>query len=452
MTRLQDFLNSPLTKLAVMGGAPRAGDLFGVELECEGKRVDYRGDDAILRMWAPHADGSLRNNHGSSCEWVFNGPVSYKASVERVNALFDYFEKQKAQLICSNRTSLHVHYNMGDKNAYQLVNLFILFTILEGVLDNYCGEDRVGNLFCLSSRHAEQQLNRMMDACFTHYSFNRLREDQRYCSLNVAALNKFGTVEFRGMRGLDNREDVLRWLSILNDFCEFACYKMKNPVDIVRLISEETPTGFMRKVFSKENVDELLKSVSEYDLNASVYEGLRLVQMLCYKIGTEFEQVRLRGRDFWASFSDDKEPQLDVDPAAFAAGGIPVRPPRAGRQRAHPFGGDPFLARPRNDNAEQPDLEANQIDFAEIERRILKRLAQGIISARQANKELQAMRRARDAVPPLAPHPLEQDHPGQLAEFAARMRDNNRIVRAQPENEWVEVPFQRVDDEGDVPV
>lgn len=321
MTKLQDFLNSPIPNVSKMLKAPKQGDLFGIELECEGRNVDWDGSDAALvKDWAPHADGSLRNHHGSSCEWVFNGPVGYKTSLLRIEKLFKYFEQRKAKLVCSNRTSTHVHFNMGDKNVYQLVNMFILFTILEDLLDRYCGEDRRGNLFCLSSRHAEEQVAWISDAVFNRQNFAAFREDFRYCSLNLAAINKFGTVEFRAMRGLDTQESIVAWLSIINEFCDYACYTMRNPVDLIEAISVKTPLGFIKEVFSKDNFTLLTKGIDEHEVNASVYEGLRLVQMMCYRIGTEFDQVRLRGRDFWASFGGDPEPEPDVDPGLLAGG------------------------------------------------------------------------------------------------------------------------------------
>jgi hypothetical protein len=387
MSRLQEFLNSSITDAAKMRRNAKAGDLFGLELECEGRNVDYNhGDENIIRHWAPHNDGSLRANHGSCCEWVFNGPVPYKAAVERVNILFDYFEKRKAKLVCSNRTSTHVHYNMGDKSCYQLVNMFILFTILEGLLDRYCGEDRAGNLFCLSSRHAEQQIRWMEDAVFKHGNFANLREDWRYCSFNFAAVNKFGTVEFRAMRGLDNREDVLAWLSIINDFCDYASYKMKNPIDVVQAISAKTPIQFLHDVFSRENWFRLTKGIPEHEINASIYEGLRLVQMLCYRVGTEFDQVRLRGRDFWASFKEDKAPDLDVDPEAFARGEQPDRGfPRAGgglgqAARWRRGGGDPFRINVPDD-VPMPDAPVPDPDFNEARMEQIRREQRAAIAA-----------------------------------------------------------------------
>lgn len=327
MTKLQDFLNSPVADVTPMVRRAKTGDLFGIELECEGYAVDWDGGDDIVIQWEPHRDGSLRNNHGDACEWVFRGPAPYEKSIERVNLLFDYFSRCKARLVCSNRTSTHVHFNMSDKQAYQVVNMFILFTIFEDLLDRYCGEDRRGNLFCLSSRHAEQQVRWVEDACFKTGTFNFL-DNNRYCAFNLAALNKFGSVEFRSMRGLDNREDMLAWLEILKEFTDYACYTMKNPVNLIEEISMVTPLGFVKKVFSPKNALKLTHGIDEHVIDASIYEGLRLVQMLCYRVGTEFDQVRMKGKDFWASFQKDAphEDEHDEEPA-------PVR----GRQRAAPF-------------------------------------------------------------------------------------------------------------------
>ncbi len=354
MTKLQDFLNTPIARLTKGRRAAKAGDLFGVEIECEGARVNWDGSDAILKGWKPEHDGSLRDRHGPPQEWVFNGPVSYDASVQRIHQLFDYFDKNKAKFVCSNRTSVHIHYNMGDKSCYQLVNMFILFTILEGMMDRYCGEDRVGNLFCLSSRHAEEQIEWMNDVVFKYFTFANLRDDWRYCSFNFASLNKFTTVEFRGMRGLDNREDMLNWLSIIFEFCDYASYKMKNPIDVIRALSEEGPEVFLRKIFSKENFLLLTRGINIEDIAQSLYQGLRLVQMLAYRVGTEFDQVRLRGRDFWASFNNNPEPELDVAPEDIKRG--------RGGHRINPF------MRPA-----EPGVFQEMVDMAAAQPRPVKR-------------------------------------------------------------------------------
>jgi hypothetical protein len=322
MTQLQKFLNSPLNREVLMGRRNKTGDLFGLELECEGKRVNFNrdGDGSILTNWNAVADGSLRDTHGQACEWVFNGPADYNKSVNRVHELFDYLDERDARFVTSNRTSTHVHFNMGDKNVYQLVNMYILFTVFEDILDRYCGEDRNGNLFCLSSRHAEAQLD-WAEQMFLHQHVIHIPDNNRYCSFNMASLTKFGTVEFRGMRGLDNRQDVLDWLSILKDFTSYACYTMQNPISVVENISLKSPRGFLQEVFSTDNYDKLVAGLDDQEINKSVYEGVRLVQMMCYKIGAEFEGVRIVQPDYWAELAKQNNQNLqEPEPLNFIGG------------------------------------------------------------------------------------------------------------------------------------
>lgn len=353
---LQEFLNSDIRRVSRIARKTCTGDLFGIELECEGIRVDYEQllyGKYLSDGWEAHDDGSLRNNHGSSCEWVFKGPASYEDSVKRVDDLFKYFDVRKAKLITSNRTSTHVHFNMGDKAAYQLVNMFILFTILEDLLDTYCGDDRKGNLFCLSSRHAEQQIDWFQKACLKEYFLN-FNGNNRYCSFNIASINKFGTVEFRGMRGLDNKQDVLSWLGIIREFCDYACYKMKNPINLVEQISVKRPIGFLKEIFSDNNVLLLTNGLDEEAVDRSVFEGLRLVQMMCYKIGAEFDGVRIRSKDFWADLAQKnkkKQQGGDGDPMindfeAFV-GNVAAPPPLRGFAQ---IDDNPFMNRARAPN------------------------------------------------------------------------------------------------------
>lgn len=302
------FLNTQVGALRDGRVRSLAGDMFGIELECEGKKVDAVPGHPIHNDWLPHKDGSLRNHHGSSCEWVFNGPVGYKQSIERIDSLFDYFDERKAKLVCSNRTSTHVHFNMSDKSVYQVLNLYILYTMLEDILDTFCGEDRKGNLFCLSTRKAPYQLLMVEKAFNDWQNFADFGDAWRYTSLNLCSLNKFGTVEFRGMRGVDNKQDLIQWLDILNEFTQYACYKMGNPTDLIQELSQKAPEEFLRGIFSKESFVALTKGWDMQELHYSMYEGLRLVQPLSHKIGERWKFIQPRVKDFWAEEAAKKAP------------------------------------------------------------------------------------------------------------------------------------------------
>lgn len=298
---MKDFLNmNCLEATRQDGGRIYNGDLFGVELEMEGRNVSMAvGDD--VKDWLPHRDGSLRNNHGDAIEWVFAKPLSLRDSKEAVVGLFKGLDKAKARLVTSNRTSTHVHFNMSDKAVYQVINLYLVFTVLEDLLDEFCGPDRNGNLFCLSTRLAEYNLELFNRACFTYQNFRDFGDEVRYSSLNLCSLNKFGSVEFRGMRGLDNPQDVNTWLDILNELCQYACYKMVNPFeDLILGVSVKTPQGFLQEVFSPANVKYLIGDKTPQEVSESIYEGLRLVQMTCSRLMPHYADVIVREPDFWA--------------------------------------------------------------------------------------------------------------------------------------------------------
>jgi hypothetical protein len=365
---LSFFLSRKTAEVCIGEGRAVPGDLFGIEVECEGINVNSVKGEAPPG-WVPIKDGSLRNNPGPPEEWIFNGPVPHDAAVKRVEELFDFFVKKKAVLRPSNRTSVHVHYNMGDKAVYQTFNLYIIFTILEGLLDRFCGEDRNGNLFCLSSRHAEEQL-RWVQASLEEGGFANIRGDLRYCSLNLASLNKFCSVEFRGMRGVDNREDLLAWLGILKELTDYGCWKMGSPSGLIEKLSHEGPEAFLRGIFSPGTVALITDGLSPDEIAASLYEGLRLVQPLSYEIGRHFDKVRLNTPDFWAAEGAKrgvraKKDKLDQIDDFFA-----LRPPERGVQAVI----DPVPAQWVWDAPAAPDIApAPRPNRARLEREEIER-------------------------------------------------------------------------------
>ena len=295
--RLSEFLNSRVSHVTRGKAGVVNGDLFGLELEMEGRGV---ANIPVQPGWSPHEDGSLRRNHGQAIEWVFYNPCDLEESYNRVDNLFSSLKEVKAKIVTSNRTSTHVHFNMSDKQVYQVVNLFLLYAILEDVLTKYCGEDRCGNLFCLNIRDADEIVRIFTKAIFHNESFEEIGNGLRYAGLNLASLNKFKTVEFRTMRGLDNSEDVKTWLSIIDDLCQFACYGMKAPSDLVEDVSILGPKGFVERVFSKTNSELLLKEWNGADLHLSLYDGIRIIQPLAYRVSEGYKDVKLLGKDFWA--------------------------------------------------------------------------------------------------------------------------------------------------------
>jgi hypothetical protein len=284
----KDFLNLQVSHLT--GVAETKGDVFGIELELEGRKVGLA--DIPTKGWRRTHDGSLR---GEAIEYTTLGSKDLKGSKEIVNSLFKKFAENEVKFNDSIRTSTHVHLNFADKPIKHAINFFALFTLFEEVLQHYSGEDRKGNLFCISSREAEDLIYTLSASVRLSNFGNFARDKYKYSACNLSTLYKFGTVEVRTMRGASSAEQVNNWLDILNDMYQYAQHRMTSPVDLITDLSAWGAAPFMARIFSFKNVAELNKALpKDFNLHFSLLEGARMLQMFAYEFQEDFKDV---GRD-----------------------------------------------------------------------------------------------------------------------------------------------------------
>lgn len=235
MTKLYELLN--LNELP--------GD-FGIEIECEGNNLAV----PPKAIWNTVDDGSLRGEfpHGRA-EWVFAKPLSLDDSIKELHNLRIYQDKYKAELNFSFRTSVHVHMNVQHLTFDQYLNTIYTYILLENALVRYCGDERIGNRFCLRMQDAEG-LSEYIEHIFrSGYRglFNINPDQARYAALNVACTTKYGSLEFRSMRGNLEVPYISTWLKALYNIRKFAC-KFKNPQQIHDMFVRTHPSEFMEEV------------------------------------------------------------------------------------------------------------------------------------------------------------------------------------------------------------
>lgn len=223
---------------------------FGVEIECEGKNLATPD----VAVWHTVDDGSLRGEfpHGRA-EWVFRQPQSLADSITELDKLAKYQADNKAELNFSFRTSVHVHMNVQNLTFDQYLNTIYTYLLLENALVRYCGNERVGNRFCLRMQDAEG-LAEML-----HVLFNKgpkmlayfSKETAKYASINLAATNQYGSLEFRAMQGNLSVPYISTWLRALFNIREFA-KQHKNPQAIHDVFVKMGPSEFMEAVLKDE--------------------------------------------------------------------------------------------------------------------------------------------------------------------------------------------------------
>lgn len=249
---------------------PTKGD-FGIEVEAEGKGMKAVASD----FWRSEDDPSLRGRFPDSrIEHVLCQPIVMK---DVLPALKELAESQaKAKLNFSFRTSVHVHVNMHELTYKQILNVIYTYLLLEEPLLNYCGEKRVGNRFCLRLQDAEGLLE-SLKAVFSNGEgslFAIARDSIRYASINLEAIPKYGSIEFRGMRGTLDVDTIHAWVKMLEKIRAYAL-SMEDVEAVHEQFRAVGANDFIKGVLGS-TLTKLVGDDFEYQLNKSYSLSLDL--------------------------------------------------------------------------------------------------------------------------------------------------------------------------------
>jgi len=226
---------------------------IGIEMELENKKS--RESWPMFTRWRMEGDGSLR---GNSAEYVLSNPIHVSEVAAELETFYSGFEERSIDEE-SLRTSTHVHLNMQEASVNEVVNTSILYWLFEEELLKYCGESRTGNLFCLSLKDAEGYLP-IFESALRQYFHNNKKVEQfsytlgdfvRYSSLNLASLSKYGTMEFRGMRGYPPIRVLKKWINTLISLRDFA-------------LTFATPMDMLSYIDNISSIEDLLNEIFGY--------------------------------------------------------------------------------------------------------------------------------------------------------------------------------------------
>lgn len=246
------------------------GDI-GMEIETEGEDLQIPPP----QIWATEDDGSLRGAFPiQRAEYVLRKPLPYKGVEKALNVLNK--TQAAAKLNFSFRTSCHVHMNVLNLNEVQITNTIYTYLLLEPVLFEYCGKERQGNRFCLRLSDAEFLMEYVREHIKKGFAFSTgIGGDAvRYAAINLAAIGRYGSLEFRGMRGTMDPQILLPWVRVLLNIRSFA-EKSKDPLEIRDIVEKIGPQAFMEKIFGEDaplfiKDDSVQKFASAYSLSYDI--------------------------------------------------------------------------------------------------------------------------------------------------------------------------------------
>lgn len=254
-----------MSKVCNVLGLRKTAGLFGIEVEAEGNRLGFADDD----FWRTEDDPSLRGRYPEGrAEFVLRKPIPFEHVEQALDDLI--LCQAKAKLDFSFRTSVHVHLNCQEMEHPKLMNLIYAYLLIEDPLINFCGEVRKANRFCLRAKDAEG----LYDAITNIFQgeeteIGRIPQNSfRYSALNLEALKKYGSVEFRAMRGTLDKNVLMPWVSMIHSLYTFA-QKEENPQAIRELYETLGGQRFLERVLSKPLAEMLEYDGIEKDMNQS---------------------------------------------------------------------------------------------------------------------------------------------------------------------------------------
>lgn len=250
--------------------APVLGEV-GIEIEVEGENLPTSGK--FLDHWRVERDNSLR---GEAFEYVLSNPVAREEVEGVLHALEKAYRSKGSKVHDSFRAGIHVHVNIQDLSPKQLMNFIFLYFMYEEPLIDFCAPSRRGNHFCLRAKDANY-LCETLTTCIEEGNLQRLNSDDfRYSSINLLALFRYGSLEFRALESSRDWDKIQTWINLLLSLKD-AAQTFHCPTDIIGGASVDGFEEFSRKVFGKN-----LKKISKHLSDDKLYEGIRNVQFAAY--------------------------------------------------------------------------------------------------------------------------------------------------------------------------
>ena len=273
------FYNHKLVDLLPRMGAKAVKGEIGVEIECEGTHLF----DAPIQYWACHPDGSLRPTDGHPpVEYVLKKPLDRAEVTAALTYLTSKLKQAGSQVRNSHRSSVHVHLNCQQMNLREILNVVCMYLFFEHSLVEFSGQERVGNLFCLRAKDAQYWVRNIVEGLRSGNFAGVYHENYRYTSCNTASLAKFGSLEFRSMRGTVDQELIQNWIDLLCHIKDKAA-EFQTPLQMYEMYSTMEPMEFFRHIFrSKPNLQRLLSETA--CLESGMNEGSIFVRDIAYAI------------------------------------------------------------------------------------------------------------------------------------------------------------------------
>lgn len=257
---------------ALLGLRPTKGDL-GLEIEMEGNSLPRT--DALAKWFEFERDGSLRG--ADNIEYVLRGVKSLSDIKTALDVLDKTLSESPYEMLPSFRAGVHCHVNCQTMTVRELITFAVAYYVLEEVLVDWCGPDRVGNHFCLRAKDADVIIESIVSTLETRNLRHLNTDNLRYAALNFRSLFRYGSLEFRAMETCRDMSRIYDWCAMLLHIKEMSRL-FKEPSEIVATFSNDGVYTFVRR-FLGPFAD---KFEDTPELERKLWNGIRIAQEIAY--------------------------------------------------------------------------------------------------------------------------------------------------------------------------
>lgn len=215
---------------------PLPNQLVGLELEVDQERNSSNRTvmpSSYRPEWTRKSDGSLNDGY----EFVLTGPLAGQTLVQAIHKLYS----GDTEVHRTYTGSTHIHLNMLDGTTLENLQALALLTYaMEGLL-YYVGDN--SRQWCGYANRMTGAPHVVLESLLGSEVQRRglraaLNQAGRYYGLNLAALEKFGTVEFRYFPTATSAEEMLSWVKLVQVIKKAAC-DLGNIAAVIDVLSDK---------------------------------------------------------------------------------------------------------------------------------------------------------------------------------------------------------------------
>lgn len=173
--------------------------------------------------WSIIGDGSLYDGPNGFKGMEIVSPIlntDYPEDIRSLRKLCDAL--QTIGCVVDNHCGLHVHFDAADMSVDDVKSIFGRYSQYEELIDLFMPSNRRGELYYAKSGKG---LNQLVQQAQTKQALGVVGGGQRYWRVNLDAMQRHGTIEFRQHSASINADTIINWISFLEQFI-VACSKV----------------------------------------------------------------------------------------------------------------------------------------------------------------------------------------------------------------------------------